>query len=79
MKKHVPAARSPQRRDLGGVTVADFPAWERRTRVTQGPASARNRGQHGRRILSTFVRDGHQYELHATKGIRRYLLSKSAA
>lgn len=53
------------------VTVADFPPWEKRTQHTPGPASARLRGERNRRIISTFERDGVEYHLHATKGIRK--------
>lgn len=53
------------------VTIADFPAWEKRTQHTPGPASAKLRGERNRRIISTFERDGVEYQLHATKGIRR--------
>lgn len=52
-------------------TLADFPAWEKRTQHTPGPASAQLRGERNRRIISTFERDGIEYQLHATKGVRR--------
>ena len=56
---------------LTPITLADFPAWEKRTTHTHGPASAQLRGSRNRRIISTFERDGVEYQLHATKGIRR--------
>ncbi len=59
------------------VTIADFPPWEKRTRHTPGPASAKFRGERNRRIISTFERDGVEYHLHATKGIRK--IRKGAA
>jgi hypothetical protein len=54
-----------------GVTIADFPAWESRTRHTAGPSCRNQTGMSYRRILSTFEKDGVEYSLHATKGIRR--------
>ncbi len=34
------------------------------------------RGQYGRRIISSVVRDGRLVEFHATKGIRSYMIAK---
>lgn len=53
------------------VTVADFPAWEKRTKKTYGPCARRYVGRDYRRILGVIERDGWEYSLHATKGIRR--------
>ena len=36
------------------------------------------RGQYGRRIISSLVRDGRQVEFHATKGLRSYMIAKEA-
>ena len=64
-------ARQRQNHRAAGITIADFPRWESRTKHTLGPASARSRGARNRRILAVTEKNGVEYSLHATKGIRR--------
>jgi hypothetical protein len=52
------------------VSVSDFPAWERGSRLTLGPCARRHHSQKDRRILGVISRGGYEYLLHATKGIR---------
>ena len=63
--------RLRQKHNTEGVTLSDFPAWEKRSRHTDGPNTRRLSGARNRRFLSSFEKDGVEYTLHATKGIRR--------
>lgn len=38
--------------------------------------ASKRKGRFGRRIIKTFVRNGREYQLHATKGWRSYRLAK---
>lgn len=60
-----------QKQNTEGVSIADFKAWEPRSRHTPGPAARIYKGQEYRRWIASTEKNGVEYHLHATKGIRR--------